>query len=578
MRPAGRHQPKESLKPPSTPVDFYHRQFPGRDSDASFASSRPSSAGVGVRATTVDLYKERSFQQSAVSTINSYLASLSFPISFKSTCPSAKDITETLKFLMSRLDFPATKMEDGLPVLLKFLNYPFKLNKSFLKSPAAPHQWPALLALIHWLVQIASFNDHLSSLREASSYAEENVLNMYALNSYLHYIRGDDDAVDELDRQCKEKLEKEKGYAVEKVKATEEEMAKLAVECEELRTRPSQKEVLEKEKSMLEDDVNKFHKMIEEFTVRIKEVERVLSDKEKQLDAKVQENKKICEENEELKKRVELQTFNARDMERMRKELQAVERDIAEAELARNAWEEKSWDLETSLGHKVNHLEALVLDCNQALRRLKIDNGIQYQLNAKGSTPAEIMGLDPKLTLKRSLNSLADDIKKSSMKKLEESISLQQNCSENAARIERKRKLDDELLSKINEMEAQLYKLKKETEEYISRCAAEAKKMLEDVDREALDLDMVEREAAEVLKASKLKLQEANKENEEEMQRCAQELFMLVDSVSKFKEYMGSKISEMKSDLSDTAVAVSDAYRGSFPAQFGNIFDLNRVK
>lgn len=232
------------------------------------------------------------------------------------------------------------------------------------------HWWLTLLALIRWLVQVARFNDYLSSMQESSSYAEANVLNMYALNSYLHYIRGDDDAVDELDRQCKEKLEKEKGYAVEKVKAKEGELARVAAECEELKTRPSQKEVLEKMKGVLEDDVNKFHKMIEEFTVRIKEVERVLSDKEKQLEAKVQENKNICEENDELKKRVELQTFNSRDMERMRKELQAVERDIAEAELARNAWEERSWDLETSLGHKVNDLEALVLDCNQALRRL----------------------------------------------------------------------------------------------------------------------------------------------------------------------------------------------------------------
>lgn len=80
------------------------------------------------------------------------------------------------------------------------------------------------------------------------------------------------------------------------------------------------------------------------------------------------------------------------------------------------------------------------------------------------------------------------------------------------------------------------------------------------------------------VKASKLKLQEAIKENEEEIQRRAQELFMLVDSVSKFKEYVGSKVSEMKCDLSDTAVAVSDAYKGSFPAQFGSLFNSSRVR
>ncbi|KAI4299027.1 hypothetical protein L6164_032522 [Bauhinia variegata] len=186
------------------------RQFPGssaRYSDASFAGSRPSSAVVG-RPTSTDLYKERSFQQSAVATINSYLSSSSFPVSFKSTVPSVKDIHETLKFLMSRLDFPTSKFVDDFPILLKSLNYPFKLNKSIFKAPAAPHQWPTVLALIHWLVHIATYNDHVSSSANSTAFIENNVLYLYTLNSYLHYIRGDDDAMEELDRECKEKLER----------------------------------------------------------------------------------------------------------------------------------------------------------------------------------------------------------------------------------------------------------------------------------------------------------------------------------------------------------------------------------
>ena len=49
-------------------------------------------------------------------------------------------------------------------------------------------------------------------------------------------------------------------------------------------------------------------------------------------------------------------------------------------------------------------------------------------------------------------------------------------------------------------MEAQLSLLKKETQEYTYSCAAEAKKMVEEVQMEAHNLDIVEREAAEVLK------------------------------------------------------------------------------
>ncbi|KAJ1419942.1 putative kinetochore protein NDC80-like protein [Sesbania bispinosa] len=318
---------------------------------------------------------------------------------------------------------------------------------------------------------------------------------------------------------------------------------------ERLRSAPSQRDVLEKEKGLLEDDVNKFHKIIEEFTSRIEVAEKVLAEKEKQLEAKVEENERICEENKELKRRVELQTFNARD--------------------------EKSWELDTSLSHKFKDLEALAMDCNQALRRLKIGSGIQYQLNSKGTTPSEIMGIDYKVTLKPALNSFADDIKKSSMGKLEESISHQQKSNENAARLEGKRNQLAAVQSRIDEMEAQLNILKKETQDYTSRCSSEAKKMLEDVQLADRDLDIMEKEAAEVLQASELKLQEAIKQSEEEIQMHARELFKLVDSVSKYKEHVGSKISDMKRDLSETATAVSDVYRGSFSAQFGNMIIFN---
>ncbi|CAL0309545.1 unnamed protein product [Lupinus luteus] len=578
MRPT-RRQPKDSFIPPPTPPDFHHHHnHHFRDSDASFASSRPSSAGVGPRSTTFDLYKDRSFQQSAVSSINSFLSSHNFPITFKSTFPSAKDIHETLRFiLLDLLNFRFNKLEDDLPLLLKRLNYPFKLNKSILKTPAAPHQWPTFLALIHWLIQIAKFDHHLcSSTNTMSSMVQTNLLHQYTVNSYIRFINGDDDAVDELDHNVRADLVHQREIAEEKVKAAMDEVKRLEAELERMRTEPSRKEALEKEKVLLEDDVNKFYKIIEEFTSRIEQTEKVILEKGKEVDAKMEENGRISEENEEIRRRVESQTFNARDVERMRRELQAVERDIGEAELARNAWEDKSWDLDTSLGHKFKDLEALAMDCNQSLKRLKIGNGIQYQLNSNGTTPAEIMGIDHKLTLKPALNSFADDIQKSSMGKSEELISYQQKFNEIVVRLEEKRNHIATVQSSIDEMEVQLNMKKKEAQDYRSRCSAEAKTMLEDVQVAVHDLNIMEREATDVLKASELKLQEAIKQSEEEIQMRAQELFKLVDSVSKYKEHVSSKISEMNKTLLETATAVSDAYKGSFAAQFGDIFNRNR--
>ena len=56
---------------------------------------------------------------------------------------------------------------------------------------------------------------------------------------------------------------------------------------------------------------------------------------------------------------MEVDTFNAKDMER----------GSTEAELLRNALEEQACDLHTILSHKIKDLEALAMECNQALKR-----------------------------------------------------------------------------------------------------------------------------------------------------------------------------------------------------------------
>lgn len=382
MRGASRRRAKESLNPPPpqpTP-DLYSIRLGGgsRDSDASFASSRPSSVGIGRGSITADVYSDRSHQIAAIRSINTYLSSHSFPFALPpKQVPSVKDITEILKFLIAQLDYPmssTTKLEDELFVILRCLNCPYKINKSTLRSPNSPHNWPSYLALIHWLVQIASYTDHL--LNNYRNVVESNSTHVYALNSYLQYIDGDDDAVEELDREFVGKLERERDAVAENLKEMIEKVATL----EELQNGPTEKEKLEKEKSVLEEDVKKFNAMVISFDEKIRMLEDVYEEKEKEIRDNVEQMKRICDENEELKKRVELQTFNARDMERMKKELATVERDIQDAETARNGWEEKCWDLDAKLVHKFNDLQALSIQCNQAIRRYKLTSFTYFTL------------------------------------------------------------------------------------------------------------------------------------------------------------------------------------------------------
>ncbi|MCD7461913.1 hypothetical protein HAX54_047370 [Datura stramonium] len=214
-------------------------------------------------------------------------------------------------------------------------------------------------------------------------------------------------------------------------------------------------------------------------------MEKLLEEKEKGLETKVAEKEMICAENEELKKRVEEQRINARDAERMKREVRALERDIGDIENQRNGWEEKAWDLDSAARNEYKKLEELMLERNQSLRRLKLGNEFQYQLNAQGTSPMEL--------------------------------------------------------------EAQLDLVNKERQDITSSCATEARRMVEEVETETQKLDQAEREAAYFLKirciililigvsllskASKAKLQETTQTEEEVQNDLAETAGAIADKL-----------------------------------------------
>lgn len=192
---------------------------------------------------------------------------------------------------------------------------------------------------------------------------------MYTIDSYLQFINGDDEAMDALDEECIREMRQWRDKVEEDVTALEHNVKELELKLEGLKSGPSQKEVLEQEKVVLEKDVTKFHMMIEQLDGHIVEVQKKLGEKDAALEAKLEGRKRICEENEELKKKIEEQGINWRDAERMKRELQAVDRDIEETEAARNGWEEKIWELDSKISHMFKELERYVMECNQAIRR-----------------------------------------------------------------------------------------------------------------------------------------------------------------------------------------------------------------
>ncbi|CAA7046128.1 unnamed protein product [Microthlaspi erraticum] len=438
--------------PPPPPSVEHQRQFNSRDSDASFASSRPSSIGLG-RAS--DAYADRSHQSTTIRSINTFLSSHNFPISLRAhPVPSVKDISETLKFLLSAVDFhcDTLKWDEDVVFVLKFLNCPFKLTKSSLRAPNTPHNWPNVLAVVHWLVQTARYRQHLSS--NPASIPDANSMSSFSIQSYRHFIRGEDELGKLLDSDFEGKLEAEKANVAETTNGYQNIAGELEAKLEALRKGPSKKESLENVKANLEKDVNKLRTMVVGYTDKTRGMERVVKEKEKELIAKEEERHQISEENKDLKKNVEVQSFNVRDVERMKRELQAVERDVAEAESARDGWEQKAWELNSQIRNQFHQIQTLAIEYNQALRRLKLD--IQFAVSEKGEV-GKVLGLDYKSEVKPALSSLYD-----AMEKVETQTAIQQQASEMASKMEAEKSHLGSVQLQINELEERIRLVRKE--------------------------------------------------------------------------------------------------------------------
>ncbi|GKB80138.1 RNA-directed DNA polymerase, eukaryota, reverse transcriptase zinc-binding domain protein, partial [Tanacetum coccineum] len=91
----------------------------------------------------------------------------------------------------------------------------------------------------------------------------------------------------------------------------------------------------------------------------------------------------------------------------------------------------------------------------------------------------------------------------------------------------------------------------------------EARQLQEKFEAESRNVDLVEKEAHDFLENAKAALQETTVRSEEEVQMCAYKLLALIDSVSKYKEFTASKISQMKDVVSETAAAIAQVHNDS---------------
>ncbi|CAN6286757.1 unnamed protein product [Urochloa humidicola] len=569
----GRRLPKSSLAPSAVeatpalgssgiPIRNLDSAFSRRDSDSSsLCSSRPaSSVGMGVGGALN--FSDRSVQAGALRVVNGFLAPA---VTLRGPLPAARDIQAALRLLLERIDFPPNEatFEDDLIQALRLLGCPYKITRSALKAPGTPHSWPPLLSVLHWLTLFAQYCD-----AEASSApkAPSNHLMVYTIQGYCHFLSGDDDAVEALDKEYLSKARMDGEDAAATASALKKEVQELEAEVNKLTSGPSRREALEAEKEAFTADVHKFEAVVKAWKSKVDEREEALVDLEKELEAKMLDAQRTAAENQDLVRKVDAQAVSMRDVERMHREMQVIEHDIANAENGKTSLEDKCWELDSKLVTKLEELEGLAEQCNQAIKRLKPGIDFQYAINSKGTSPAEMLG-PYKTVLKPALLAYAEENKRTAVSKRAESADLQKQLQGAVKILEEERSNMSSLQTKHDKMVARLNSLDREITNGDSRYTADARRMKDELEKKYIGLSSVEKEADEFLKNSEKRLQDAIIKSDEETQAAANELVQLLDSIVDHKKLMEAKIAQGRKDLYETADYIASlASKTSSPA------------
>lgn len=364
MRRGGERRGRQGNAPSNTV--FATPDLRRRDSDVSSIQSSVARGRPALPITTLP-------NAVMLRSVNNFLSSNSANVTLKGPYPSNRDINAAVLFLLSQFQDsitcrPDRVLEEIFGPILKELDCPFKLSKSVFKTPGTPHTWPILLAGLYWFVQnVCIYNYFNTNMNK--SFGEGNDLIQFVSESYTRFIDGDDDAVEKLDEERLKALEVDLERSIASLKEDEDRAVDMELKLEALRSETNPKEALEKEKAWLSRDEEKFKDVLILQAEKIPSIEEEIAAVKMELEAKEAEIQKFSEENTALGETVQKQALNVWDFERMHKSIQAVEREIVEIQMGRNAHEDKQLELNAAIRRKFKELEAYSEQCNDIIKK-----------------------------------------------------------------------------------------------------------------------------------------------------------------------------------------------------------------
>ncbi|TPX46493.1 hypothetical protein SeMB42_g03675 [Synchytrium endobioticum] len=392
---------------------------------SSVFTSRQSIAAAGSNAITKDPrpIRDKQWQANAVKQLLAFLLQSGYnqPISQKQLqAPSAKDFQFIFKYLLSQLDPNYAfqkKFEDEVPAVLKGLRYPFadQISKSALYSCGSMHAWPALLAMLVWMVELILCCDQIENAPDITEDGDptanaEKIFFDYLTKAYELWMAGGDN-FDSIDQELISNFDRKNELAIHEVDRLQQDHEILKKELQELTGTEAPLIRLDRENTTLKTDLIKFRQYLTHVDAKNIKLADTISKLREDLKSYELELTALTDEKNALQKTVDAQEISPQDIDRMQAEREQLIKMLEAINAKVDEVNKVVWEKE--IGHQkvMDQLEKLAQEYNALCYRLNVASSdpntrFDLELNLHATKPESVPSVDLRNKVKPVLSAL----------------------------------------------------------------------------------------------------------------------------------------------------------------------------
>ncbi|KAG2364481.1 HEC/Ndc80p family-domain-containing protein [Suillus spraguei] len=383
--------------------------------------------------------RERSYQSKMKQEIYSWLQATEFDISMQTLSNiTGKDYRAMFQHLVAIVDpgYPfdsRLRFEDEFQPALKALRYPFaaQIDNKWLAAPGSMHSWPALLAALHWLVEMGKARlNYLESeddptLQIVDKIPEEfsDPIHHQALafeyfsEAYVAFFHGAD-IFHEQDKALETRYAKKNERVVGDFESKKALLAQGAKELDELRATKAPLEKLQKIRACILDDRAKFDDVLHRLESRKKQLTESVAREKAELATRSQNFDQLKAEHEKLTEVVKVQNLTPEEVIRMNTDHEALVRNLEDLKYKISDARKTVMSLEVITTNRGAAAEEALDLYGNLLSAVGLfpplpppfDNiDLRLELNTATANPQQLLlGSDIRKVIKPTLNSVAE--------------------------------------------------------------------------------------------------------------------------------------------------------------------------